>query len=326
MHGARRTFRMCSTPGCTLNDFHAGAHSNEVVERKQKRKACVLVDSNEHPSTVCYDACGIGGYGGMCKIGQREMFVYAARETRAPVMYLDGPDAALTALLISRGLPTYQLVPVNNRANVAQNIERICPGVKCKVDNICNIAKNADCCEYGVVWFDMCGVDFGTFEVSDLVHCAVTKFYTLSSRQLLACEQQAALCSKLVASHEKIIEQTLYTGLSGRVMNMVFVVSKNNGISRRFVAEKRGDSTPRQEVRIGTVVEIPLSYWNDQSFLGMYDYKVFGDVRKGSLMGAVHSRVSNSESDYRLTFQCNDGTTMLCSNKYHRSVINSYIV
>jgi hypothetical protein len=308
-------FKKCSTPGCTFHDFHDGAHSIEIIERKQKRKICAL---NIDTPTITVDACGIEGYGGMCKVGQREMFVYASKETDARVMYLDGADAALTTLLLKRGVPTDRLVPVNNRTNVAQQIERICPGVKCKVDNICNIAKNTDACEFGVVWFDMCGVDFGMFEVSDLVHCAATKFFTLSSRQLLCVDQQAALCRDLVANQEKIIEQTLYTGLSGKSMNMLFVVSKGTGNSDH--------STHYQHVNVGTVVKIPLSYWRDHSFLGVYNYKVFGNAGNESLIGAVHSRVTNSNSEYRLTFQCNNGTTMLCSSKYRHSVILSYTI
>ena len=54
-------YKKCATPGCTLNDFHAGAHSHELVEREKKRKACVLsVDT-----VTITDACGFGGYGGM---------------------------------------------------------------------------------------------------------------------------------------------------------------------------------------------------------------------------------------------------------------------
>ena len=324
MHGANKLFKKCSTPGCTFHDFHDGPHSNEIIECEQKRKAFAL---NIDSPAVKIDACGIGGYGGMCKVGQREMFVHAAKETDAPVMYLDGPDAALTTLLLKRGLPTDRLLPVNNRTNVAEQIERICPGVKCIVDNICNIAKNAVCCEFGVVWFDMCGVDFGSFEVSDLVHCAPTKFFTLSARQLLPADQQAALCSTLVANQEKIIQQTLYTGLSGNAMNMIFVVSKGTRNTRRDTSDTDSDdSTQLQDVKIGTIVKIPLSYWQDQSFLEFYNFKVYGNVRDRSLMGAVHSRAASSNSEFRLTFQCNDGTTKICSSKYHRSVISSHAV
>lgn len=317
MHGASKLFKKCSTPGCTFHDYHYGAHSNEFVERKQKRKVCAL--NIYHPPAFETDKCGIGGYGGMCKFGQREMFVHAAKETDASVMYLDGPDAALTILLLKNGLSTDRLLPVNNCTNTARQIEHICPGVKCKVGDICSIAKIADYCEFGVVWFDMCGVTFGAYEVSDLVHCAATKFFTLSSRQLLPVDQQAVLCDNLVANQEKIIQQTLYTGLSGKAMNMIFVVSKGARKTKRCY-----DSTQCQNVRIGTIVKIPLSYWHDQSFLEVDNFKVYGNARDRYLMGAVHSRMASSASEFRLTFQCNDGTTKLCSSTYHRSVISSH--
>ena len=314
------TYMQCGTPGCNLIDFHRGAHSNERVDSKRTRKTS---DTQCDKRTV--DTHGNSGYGGMCKAGQREMFARAAKESDSPVMYLDGPDAALTVLLLKRDVPAERLVPVNKEVVVARAIESICPEVKCRVDDICIIAAAAEFHEYGAVWFDMCSVDFGTFAVSALVTCAELKFFTLSSRQLLCVDQQTVLCNTLVANHEKIVEQSLYTGISGKAMNMVFVVCKSSGTNKKRCTSgtESDEGLSGDRIAIGTVVRIPLSYWKSDAFLRQYNFKVFFG---GFLVGAVHSRVTNSGSEFWLSFQCDDKTTMRCARKYPRSAIVRYAI
>lgn len=328
--------RGCATPGCELADFHDGLHSFELDASVsgRKRKHCpLLVQSVEVP----VDAHGKTGYGGMCKAGQREAFAYAALEadrSKGAVVYLDGPDAALTRHLCERGVDADRLMPVNRSAVVAREIERRCPGVRCRIDDICRLASEAAPDAFDVVWFDMCGTDFGEFSVEELVACAYVKFFTVSSRQLLCMDQAGALCNALVASGEQVVERSLYTGCSGKALNMVHVVSRTNRSKRRPScvqppAAAAGDecstdeasaATASKGVGIGTVVRIPLSYWGDDSFVGRYGYRVFD----GHLIGAVKSHVTNAVGYCRISFQLQHGDTLLCAMRYHRATVEKF--
>lgn len=316
----------CATPGCKFGDFHSGPHSNEALGMKRLRQSVAeKVDGRE--GSLVVDARGLSGYGGLCKTGHREAFVYTCLTTRGPVAYLDGPDGALTSLLLSRGVASDRLTPFNLSSKAATAIEDKCPGVKCRVEDICEAAANADEEHFSSVWFDMCGVDFGKFDVADLVHCAEYKFYTLSCRQLLCSDQQSVLCARLAEAGDKIMERSLYTGCSGKAMNMVFVVSKRDSHKKAKLSCGSSDDESGTEcdklVNIGTIVRFPLSYWKNTEFLKAYNFKVFDD---NFLMGAVHSQVSNSSSSYRLSFQVEGGGSMLCSSKYSRACVLDHAI
>jgi len=317
-HIAKRTpinARECGTPGCTLTDFHPGTHNNEAqLCFKRSRKAL-----NGEPTKNVADVHGLCSYGGNCKIGHREMFAHVARAGVAPVLYLDAADAALTKLLLLRGIPAKRLVPVNYRLAVAEDIERQCPGVTCMVGDICAIAAAAECDHYGAAWFDMCGTNFGEYDAAELVHCALHKFFTLSSRQLLASDQQMWLCHSLLGAGEKIVQRAVYTGCSGIAMNMVFVASKSAVMQnkRHFVDHE----LVRSGFGVGTVVRFPLSFWKDNLFVQLNGFKTFDDK---FIIGAVHSQVPNSSSQFRLTFQLVDGGSMLCPLRYSSALIQAH--
>jgi len=319
-------FKKCATPGCTLGDFHDGPHSTDIVYKKRARQQPAS-DVNVSGSKLVLDSRGLSGYGGLCKTGHREAFVHTCLTTNGPVAYLDGPDAALTSLLLSRGVAPDRLVPFNLSATAAKAIESKCPAVACRVQDICEAACCANEELFSAVWFDMCGVDFGNFEVGSLVHCAEYKFFTLSCRQLLCSDQLAVLCARLVEAGEKLIERTLYTGCSGKAMNMVFVVSKRstNKKARRESgsSDEGGAGSISKMINIGTIVRFPLSHWNNTEFVEAYGFKVFGG---DSLMGAVHSQASNDDSSYRLSFQLRGGGSMLCSCKYSCACVLSHSI
>lgn len=278
----------------------------ETRPKRQCNEIATIQDKRQ-----CADSRGVSCYDGICKAGHRETFVQAALNTKRPVMYLDGPNAALTRLLLSRGVPAEMLVPVNNCQKAANEIAGT--GVSCMNADICTLAAIADEEQYGAVWFDMCGVDFGDYQVAELVHCAEYKFFTLSCRQLICKDQENELCRHLAAADEKIVQQGLYTGLSGKAMNMVFVASKRN--------RKRKSPSPSSDpVVIGTVVKIPLTYWKDQSFLSDFAFKDFD----GHLIGAVHSYVPGTESQVRISFQVWGGGSKLCAEKYTSDVVSRF--
>ena len=326
----------CATPGCELADFHDGPHSFELnasASGRKRRHCPLLVQSVEVP----VDAHGNTGYGGMCKAGQREAFAHAALEagrSKGPVVYLDGPDAALTRHLRERGVDADRLVPVNRLPAAAREIERRCPGVHCRIDDICRLASEAAPDAFDVVWFDMCGTNFGEFSVEQLVACAYVKFFTVSSRQLLCMDQAAALCNALASSGEQVVERSIYTGRSGKGLNMVYVVSRTNRSKRRpscvqppaaaadgeLATDEPSAVSASEGVGIGTVVRFPLSYWGNESFVDTYGYKVFD----GHLIGAVQSHVSNSAGYCRISFQLQNGGTMLCSMRYHRATVEKF--
>jgi phospholipid N-methyltransferase len=313
---------VCATPGCTRPDFHYGAHSNETsIGAKRTR---MTPSDAESANKIVTDADRLGAYFSSCKVGQREMFAHLARSCEEPVMYLDAADAALTKLLLARGVAARRLFPVNFKKTVATEIERCCPSVKCLVGDICGYAAAANCNAFGVVWFDMCGTSFGEFDVSELVHCAQHKFYTLSARQLLAAEQQAILCDALLAVGEKLVQRAIYTGLSGAAMNMVFVASKGAGVHKKrcFADDESGGASANARIGIGTVVRFPLSCWPDQSFVDVHGFKTFDDG--AFLVGAVHSQVPNSPAHFRLSFQLLSGGSMLCASKYSRAVVQAH--
>ena len=259
------------------------------------------------------------------------MFAHVVQKQRCtavrPAVYLDGPDAALTKLLLKEGCDPEALMPVNNSASVAAMIESECPNVRCVVDDICRLAARAERDSYGTVWFDMCGVDFGDVRVQELLHCADTKLFTLSCRQIVCSSQQDALCYALVQARESIIEKSLYTGVSGKALNMVFVASKTSTTTAAAAVshERNGSDVAQHEARavVGTVVKFPTSFWKTQDFVQAYNYKVFDGKY---LLGAVHSQVSNSASMFRLSFQVVGGGTLLCSSKYTLQNIMTYAV
>lgn len=200
------TTKQCNTPGCTYREFHIGPHSNDISGCKRARKTVEPFVAT--PSTRGTDAHGLGTYDSVCKSGQRAMFTAVAMQQKCtalrPAVYLDGPDAALTKSLLDAGCDPKALMPINNSAPTAEQIERECPSVRCVVDDICRLAALAEPDAYGVVWFDMCGVDFGQFDVQTLLHCAKYKFFTLSCRQIICSSQQDALCHQLVEAKERI--------------------------------------------------------------------------------------------------------------------------
>lgn len=317
--------KTCSTPGCTFRDFHSGPHSTDLVCKKRVREQPETI-ANSLGSQVL-DNRGLSGYGGLCKTGQREAFAYACLATDGPVAYLDGPDAALTSLLLLRGVAPERLAPFNLSTKAAKAIDSKCDKVVCKVQDICKAAENANEEQFSAAWFDMCGVDFGSFDVSSLVHCAEYKFFTLSCRQLLCSDQLSVLCMHLVEAGEKIVERTLYTGCSGKAVNMVFVVSKRSANKK---AKRKSDlsdecqtESSKMMINVGTIVRFALSHWKNTEFVEAYGFKVFDD---NFLMGAVHSQVSNSDSSYRLTFQLKGGGSMLCSSKYSRHCVLSHAI
>ena len=251
-----------------------------------------------------------------------------------PAVYLDGPDAALTKSLLDAGCDPKALMPINNSAPTAEQIERECPSVRCVVDDICRLAALAEPDAYGVVWFDMCGVDFGQFDVQTLLHCAKFKFFTLSCRQIICSSQQDALCHQLVEAKERIIEKSLYTGVSGRALNMVFVASKSTPHYSMIkpLATTAVDTSPECDgiytrqgrplrAGVGIVVKFPILFWKTQDFIKEYNFKVFDDEY---IIGAVHSQVCNSASMFRLSFQLIGGGTMLCGRKYSLGTIMKY--
>lgn len=315
----------CSTPGCKFSDFHSGPHSNEIVGQKRVRQN-VAAEVSDTEGRMTVDTRGLTGYGGLCKTGHREVFVYTCLATHGPVAYLDGPDGALTSLLLSRGVAPDRLTPFNLSATVATSIEYKCPGVKCRVQDICEAAANADEEQFSSVWLDMCGVDFGKFDVADMVHCAEYKLFTLSCRQLFCSDQQSVLCTRLADAGERIMERSLYTGCSGKAMNMVFVVSKRSAHKKLKHSSDTSDESGTEcgkLVSIGTIVRFPLSHWKNTEFVKEYGFKMFDD---NFLMGAVHSQVSNSTSSYRLSFQLKDGGSMLCSSKYSRTCVMDHAI
>jgi len=261
------------------------------------------------------------------------MFAHVVKKERCtasrPAVYLDGPDAALTKHLLKEGCDPEALMPVNNNVSAAAMIESECPNVRCVVDDICRLAACAERDSYGTVWFDMCGVDFGDFRVQELLHCADTKFFTLSCRQIVCSSQQDALCSALLQAKETIIERSLYTGVSGKALNMVFVASKTNvksfATTTTTAVPSLGRAVAQHEARavVGTVVKFPIRFWKTQDFVQAYNYKVFDGCH---LLGAVHSQVSNSASMFRLSFQVVGGGTLLCSSKYTLQNIMTYAV
>lgn len=266
-------------------------------------------------SRVLTDSRGLCTYDSMSKTGHRETFVHAVLNTKGPVAYLEGPDLGLTSLLLARNVSPDRLVPHNLSRKVAEEVENRFKDVTCMVRDICNTALNARGEEFSVVWFDMCGVDFGTFDVEDLVHCAEYKFFTLSCRQVICMDQQSVLCAHLSACGERILQTSLYTGVSGKAMNMIFVVSKRNCNKKAKLVN--------DNIRIGTIVRIPLSFWKDASFVQEYGFNVYDG---GFLMGAVHSNVPNSDSLHRISFQVTGGASMLCSMKYHSSVVRAHAI
>ena len=317
--------KRCLTPGCELADFHSGPHSSEAVGGKRQRHQ-MTAEVCGSKNKMILDGRGMVGYGGLCKTGHREAFVYTCIVTRGPVAYLEGPDGALTSLLLNRGVAPDRLRPFNLSEAVARSIEAKFPNVKCKVQDICEAAANADEEHFSSIWFDMCGVDFGRFEVNDLLDCSEYKLFTLSCRQLLCSDQQSVLCSRLSEAGEKIIERSLYTGCSGKAMNMVFVVSKRSSYSktqRCSDSSYESDTPCRKTVFMGTIVRFPLSHWKNTEFVRDYGFKVFdGEF----LMGAVHSQVSNSNSSYRLSFQVEGGGSMLCSLKYSGACVLKHAI
>ena len=308
----------CNTPGCTHLDFHDGPHSFETVSSKRSREPISAAPKR------LKDDRGFHEYGGLCKAGHREAFVHAALDTKRKVAYLEGPDGALTSLLLSRGVPRERLVPYNLSRGVSAAIEAAFPGVVCVVEDLCKHAASAHEEEFSVVWFDMCGVDFGNFDVADLVDCAEYKFFTISCRQLLCAEQQAVLCRRLVQSGEKLIESSLYTGRSGRAMNMVFVASKRSGRKNaRSECSSSDDNISNEYPGVGTIVKVPLSCWKDARDVYDHGLNVF---EGGFLMGAVHSNVTSSPLQYRLAFQLEGGGSKVCSRKYSVDFVQRHMI
>ena len=171
---ASRTQR--DTPGCVDRGSPDGAHSDYPSGRKRARTLC--------EAKAALDAHGQTGYGGICKVGQREMFAQVVMKRSLPALYLDGPDAALTLHLLKNKVPAARLMPVNKSKAAARQIERACPGVVCVVGDICSVAAAAEPLTFGAVWYDMCGVGFGPYAVSDLVDRAEDQFFTLSCSEV----------------------------------------------------------------------------------------------------------------------------------------------
>jgi hypothetical protein len=296
----------CKAPGCKLAEFHDGLHSFEKVGMKlclpslPKTEACVM------------DAHGMTSYNGTCKGGQRVDFLNLARASKKPVLYLDGPDAELTKLLIHNGVEKERLVVVNKSRVVAEEISRA-TGAKCIVGDICEYASKCKPQEFAAAWFDMCGTSFGKFRVSQIVECAHDKFFTLSSRACLAEEQKAALTDLLRFADQKIVQTTLYTGASGKAMNMVFVKCASresmSPTKKHCLSEMEGDesTTTGGGIAVGTVVMIPLTFWKDQRFLQDHEYSMIPTGRGKCLVGSVLSYVTNSTTQLWLTFNLKQG-------------------
>ena len=219
------------------------------------------------------------------------MFVCAAKETRAPVMYLDGPDAALTTLLMSRGVSTDRLVPPTTAQASPNRLNA--PAQESDAESTTSAAsQRTRTGEFGVVWFDMCGVDFGTLKVSDLVRCAVTS--STPSRQLLASDQQVALQQPRREPREDCRTDAVHRR-SGKAMNMVFVVSKACTTRCDAPAKRRGATTrsSRGETRHDRrdpAVLLARSVVS-RSTASRCSETICATVRS---LGAVHSRVANS--------------------------------
>ena len=317
--------KKCGTPDCTLSDFHPGPHSCDTRANKRPR-TCATEKVAFPVIQKTIDSRGLSSYGGMCKSGHREAFAHACVNTDGPVAYLEGPDGALTYLLLDRGVAPDRLMVFNLSSVVAKAIEAKFPLVECRVQDICEAAADAETEQFSVIWFDMCGNDFGAYEVHQLVDCAQYKFFTLSCRQLLCSDQQSVLCSRLVEAGEKIVERSLYTGCSGKAMNMVFVASKPSCRKKSKQPSSASDESGTEcsnEVSVGTIVRFPLSYWKNLGFVEAYGYKVFDS---SFMMGSVHSQVANCSSSYRLTFQLAKGGSMLCSEKYSRDCVVQHTI
>lgn len=314
--------KLCCTPGCKFRDFHNGPHSNDVSLGTRSRLPTTGA-GNSPKSEITIDNRGLAGYGGLCKSGHRETFVQTCLATTGPVAYLEGPDGALTSLLLAKGVARDRLTPFNLSETVAKSIDCRFPGVKCQVQDICEAAAGADEEQFSSVWFDMCGVDFGVFEVDDLVHCAEYKLFTLSCRQLVCSDQQTVLCQRLSGAGEKIIERSLYTGCSGKAMNMVFIASKRSSHNNSKCILDESKATCNKMINVGTIVRFPLCHWKETEFVKAYGFKVF---EQNFLMGAVHSPCSGSNSTYRLSFQLEGGGSMLCSSKYSRDCVLNHTI
>ena len=311
--------KICTTPGCTFADFHFGPHSNDPSSSVPTKRSRKTVEDNRRAT----DCRGLSSYSGPRKVGHRAQFVSVAQTCGSLVVYLDGADGALTNLLLESGIEPERLVPVNNKKAVATQIELDFPKVTCKVDDILRIAADAEVHEFGAIWFDMCSMDFGSYDVSDLLHCSENKFFTLSSRMFLPTDLLRGLCTSLVAGGEKILEQSVYTGVSGRAMNMIFVASKGKCAHKKprlSETESDEDSTTNGEITTSTVVKIPLSYWSNTSFVEEFKYKTFDDC----LIGSVSQPVSNSRSQFRIKFQLVTGDCRLCMDKYSSSTIRRF--
>lgn len=323
-----KPFKACKTPGCTLHDFHNGAHSNEIVSKDKRAKRRAHEEGANIETSAVLDCRGLSGYGGLCKTGHREVFVQAALETDGTVAYLEGPDGALTSLLRERGIARHRLAPYNLSSKVCESIEKRFDGIHCICRDICEAAFEAELEEFSVIWFDMCAVDFGSFLIRNLVDCAQFKLWTVSSRQVLCFDQQTALCTHLTDAGEKIVEKSLYTGCSEKAMNMVFVVSKR---SCRKRARSKSDSSDDSSldcdssiINIGTIVRVPLSFWPCTKFVHIYGFKIFKFEGVDFLVGSVKSPASNTTLNYRLTFQLENGGTRLCAHKYSRAFIMAH--
>ena len=302
--------RRCNTPGCMYPDFHTGCHSFEITGGAQKRPRTCNTSVEKHDQhTLCE------GYDSIAKQGHRISVIEALKRCKNKrILYLDDGLGSFTKCALNHGIEASHLVPVNKKLDAAKSIEHL-TGVKCILGDICDVGNGAELEEYGVIWYDMCGVDFGRYSVSDLVHGAEYKFYTLSSRSIVCSKQLEELCMALSGCGEKITQRGLYTGRSENSMNMVFVSSKRN--TRINVCKVIHDTPPA----VGTVVRFPISYWKDTNFIHTYGYKVYdGEF----LVGAIHSVCSNSPNNVRLTFNTVCGSSMLCSMMYSYKLVEKF--
>lgn len=231
LKGMPKKAKRCSTPGCEFSEYHLGPCGG-FCDSKRAR-VCATPKSAPMPLSLAlrkdpYDTNAV-------KQTHREYVVAAAKDSDKPILYLDSGFGGCTKYLVSRGIDPKRLRPCNSDAAMARSIEQE-TGVPCIVADIVEHAARADPWEFGVAWFDMCGV---SLDVDQVAHVAQHLMITLNCRGVGTTVQESNLVSNLKALDFKVVNHGCYAGTGG-VVNMVYAFAKTD--KSNVASKKRADS------------------------------------------------------------------------------------
>ena len=245
--------KRCSTPSCTLPEYHIGNCGSSFQLAKRPRLSLPPPPSppptqeRRRVSETDYDS-------NLTKASHRfYLFACSASDSR-PLLYLDGPESGCTRFLLDQGVDPSRLSPCNMDASVVlSTLQKT--SVHGIASDVQEVARRSKVGEYSAAWFDMTGT---TLDIYGVVHASSHTMVTLNCRgEFVQSKERELYFSCKSIPGVRVENYGVYRGGGGK-LNMVYAFLT-------YSLPHRPPPTPPSSLShldwLGVPLMVPTSRW-----------------------------------------------------------------